>query len=235
MFRWTVRRALGPLACALFVIALSRPLWSAVILYTDEAAFIAAAGLHHVESFEDVGTVPAAYGDSAAFGRLLFQSPPSSQIDVVALGTYGAHNTTPAGNQFLQATGASAFHDPMRISHTGGPMLAWGANFTDLDFGTIEFFVDGGMEYSPLPGLDGNTMFVGFIGDVPFSQIMLTIDDRTYGIDDVRARVVPEPAAFAMAVLGVLGLVIWGRAASLRTRGFHAPLAQVLPDGAASG
>jgi hypothetical protein len=114
------------------------------------------------------------YGTSAAFGPLTFSSPPSSNILITATGSFGA-------------------------------MVAWGANFTDLDFGVITFYVDGVPLYSPLPGPNSNVKFVGFIGTAgdTFNTVTLEVNDNTYGIDDVRTRVVPEPSTIVLLALGL--------------------------------
>lgn len=196
------RLAAGLLLAAAFPLTLD----AAVTVYTAEAPFLAAGSPQYYESFEQLRV--GSYGESATFGQLTFRSPPSSLVEVVSTGSYGAHNTTFGGAQFLQATGDSAYHDPMRIGHLGRPMLAWGASFTDLDFGTIQFSVDGEMVHAPPFGPDSNTMFVGFMSDVPFRQVMLVVNDRTYGIDDVHVQIIPEPGMATLALSGVLALLL---------------------------
>lgn len=189
---------------ALAVLAAAPPAaQAALILFTDEATFVGAVGAHDLETFESVAT--GNYGTSAAFGPLTFSSPPSSNILITATGSFGARNTTPGGRLFLEAVSSPAFHDDMFMGRTDGPLVAWGANFTDLDFGVITFYVDGVPLYSPLPGPNSNVKFVGFIGTAgdTFNTVTLEVNDNTYGIDDVRTRVVPEPSTIVLLALGL--------------------------------
>ncbi len=181
-------------------------------LYTDEASFVAAVGAHDLETFES--TPLGSYGTSATFGVLTFDSSPSSRLDIRTTGAYGAHNTTPGGARFLEAAASGGFHDPMHMGRTDGMMRAWGANFTDLDYGTISFYVDGQLIHSPAPAPDAATTFVGFIGPMDFVEVRLDVNDNTYGIDDVRtAAAIPEPItmlAVSLAV-GALGRYVGRR------------------------
>lgn len=195
----------GPAAAAAPA-ALILPLVSNVQVYTSEAAFIAAVAAHNLETFES--ETPAAFGTSAVISGVSYDSSPTSQLELRdSVGPFGAGNTTPGGMNFLHADSeVGSFHDPLFITSTVGPMAAFGANFTDLDFGTIQFFVDGDLVHQPSPAGDGATTFVGFIanGGFFFEEIELQVNDRTYGIDDVRTAqfvTVPVPATGTWSLL----------------------------------
>ncbi|MBN1787472.1 MAG: hypothetical protein JW806_03670 [Sedimentisphaerales bacterium] len=182
-------------------------------LYFDEADFIAAVGTHDLETFESIPL--GSYGTSAVLGDLTFASPPDSYIGVVAIDPagYGTHNTTPTGENYLYATANPGHHDTMSAGHIGGQLYAWGANFTDLDYGYVTIAVDYEMVYDLIsPGPDGGIMFIGFIADndgpwgSSFNHIQIITDDNVYGIDDVRTRLVPEPATVTLLCIGSLAL-----------------------------
>ncbi len=182
-----------------------------LMLFTDEVSFINAVGAHDLEDFEAVAT--GSYGTSATINDFYYDSTPSSQIAIADTPhTFGARNTTSGGSNYLLATASASFHDDMNISlASGDSLMAWGANFTDLDFGNINFLVDGVNQYNPAPAPNSAATFVGFLatgGDV-FSQVTLSVNDNTYGIDDVRSKLaavsVSEPNSIAL-----LGLVLAG-------------------------
>ncbi len=59
---------------------------------------------------------------------------------------------------------------------------------------------------TPSPGPDGGTLFFGFVGPMNFLEIRIETNDRTWGVDDVRTVLVPEPSTMLLLVPTLLGL-----------------------------
>ena len=120
------------------------------MFYTDRADFLSAAGAVNLETFESepVGFQSQSYTTASG---LVFSTSGSTTNEVRnAPGTFGTSNTTPGGSRFLESDSTiPSFHDPVVFSHTGGTLNSWGAFFTDADFGSIEFLVDGLSVASP--------------------------------------------------------------------------------------
>ena len=177
--------------------------------YTNQADFLAAAGAVNLEDFESEATGDKAQTYTTASG-LVFTTSGSTGNEVRDVsGVFGTHNTTVGGRRFLESDShVPSFHDPVGFSHTGGTLSAWGAFFTDMDFGSIEFLADGVSVATPTPGADGGTLFFGFVGPMDFIEIRAVTDDRTWGVDDVYWSVasVPEPATLALILLGLTGI-----------------------------
>jgi len=140
-------------------------------------------------------------------------------------------NTTPGGNEWLQmwpafnsSTGETATFSFAR------PIDAFGANFTDtqVDFpGPITLtFNDGSTQVLTFDKNDdtGGVLFFGFTDfgkDISSIAINTGATGSTrdiWGIDDVRFQTVPEPATWAMMVLGLAGLSLVGHRKTKGTR-----------------
>ena len=178
-----------------------------IMVYTSEAAFLADVGAHDIEDFED--ETAGFLGQTVTVGDLTFSSPGSDIFINDFAHQHGAHNTTPGGSKYLFGdSGIPSFHDAMHMGHVGGLMRAWGAIFTDLEVGPIEFVIDGQLIHSePAAGGSDLEQFFGFIatdGDSFYDVVTLAIPDITYGIDDVRTALIPGPSAVPLFVVAAL-------------------------------
>jgi hypothetical protein len=201
----TTRTGLA-MSVGVLLIAPPRAALADILLFTNEADFIAHVGAHELETFE---TQTVGYlGQDVIVGNLTFSSIGSDIYINSGPHTHGANNTTPGGSKYLFGdSGQPSYHDDMIMGHVGGALTAWGAYFTDLEVGPVVFLVDGNVVVNepPLPG-SGNVQFFGFVatGADSFNTVTLDIPDITYGIDDVRTVLVPAPAAMPALLLGLL-------------------------------
>lgn len=218
------------LLALLLLVAASRPA-AAVTMFTDPLAFDAAlgglGGVETIINFDSLapGTIinsgdeidGITFNYSYATGDLLRVTDTSEAGQETASGTQFL-GTDFAGNLNLieDAEGFSlGFADPT---------IAIG-----LFFAAVETILDGDFELSTSEGSVSNSVadaivlgdgfttahFVGLIGDNPFSsaQIRTCGSDSgcggffVYGVDDVRAVAVPEPATLSLFAAGLLALI----------------------------
>jgi hypothetical protein len=174
------------------------PAQGAIIQYTDVTAFNFAAGVTTLETF-----------DAFLDGNLA----PSTDLGAFTVSTNSTASITtlPFGNdvngtRYLQAD-IFAGIGPGTITFTfDAPIMAFGANFASLNNGSPRTFATvGGTDFNPLPNAPS---FLGFVSSTGFTTVTFTNpfgggDNDSFGVDNLRfGGVVPEPATWAMMIIG---------------------------------
>ena len=188
---------------------------SATITYTNETAFLAAAGITILEDFEsytiplqetpisttyfDVSTTPI-LGGTSSFLR----------IDAGAVGEYHPID----GTRTLAAGSISL--DPFMLSFDLATPTTfvgfWVTDFGDGGAGNLSFTNDAGDSFviASSPLTSGNELFFGVINDTSsftsFSLVKTTTDDG-FGVDRIFLSQVPVPPALYLFGSGLIGLI----------------------------
>ena len=160
-----------------------------VLVFNDQAAFLAAAGAVTTETFED----DASSGVCDGFGLTL-----RSEADFLATSNvlalkllrepcFGNHNTTPGGQKYLSADTeiGDVSADVMFIFNQ--PITALGLFLVDLDSALLEVTINGVSYPVPAHGDAGESYF-GLVGAFPFTSATFHIAagvDSHYSFDDV--------------------------------------------------
>lgn len=160
-----------------------------VQVFTDRAAFLAAAGSVVHETFEDDASTALCDGPGApvlAFDDFTVTSAPAA-LKLQREPCFGNHNTTPGGQKYLGADTeiADVSADVMLVF--GGFLTALGLDVVDLDVATLEIVAAGGT-WSVPPNGDGGESFFGLVSSAPFNVAMLHVAsgaDSHYSVDEL--------------------------------------------------
>lgn len=193
-----------------------------------EAAFLAAAaanGAVVTETFESqaVGFYsPVAIINGTVSYATDDYGPGLSGINNTTFGNVFGFNVTPGGEQWL---GFPDFFNSSATFVFDTPTNAfgfWTTGVQTLFTASIEVIqLDGTLAVYSIPvNVDGGTSYFGFIDSTLFTAVRIVNTGNNgladaWGIDDVSYNVVPEPAAWALMIVG-FGLV---GAAARRRRG----------------
>ena len=181
---------------------------SAATYYSDESAFLSAAGAVSLESFE---------GLPADNGSLIRSQIAVTDFTMTATGMglsvydsmtgWGGHATD--GTKFIDArstTTAIAFAFNSPISAFGINIVDWG----DWGPGTLTYSDAAGHEWSIAFGNrpDDNLLFAGIISEpnIVFAELLIgqNIDGESWCFDEVYYCPIPEPAGL-LVLLGGMG------------------------------
>jgi hypothetical protein len=160
-----------------------------VLLFTDKAAFFAAAGVLTTETFEDEPW--SATCDSGAAALLEFDdftatSDPAA-LKLLREGCFGNHNTTQGGRRYLGADTDSAEASAVVTFAFAESLGAFGTYLVDLDAAALEAEIDGVAYPVPANGEGGESWF-GIVSDTAFATVTFRIIggiDSHYSLDDV--------------------------------------------------
>jgi hypothetical protein len=177
-------------------------------LFSDQAAFLAAAGVVTTESFEDDFTT--ADCDSGALTLITFNDfTATSDIPALKLldrNCFGNHNTTPQGLKYLGAdTDVSGVSAAVEFDFAQ-PLMVFGLFLIDLDFAVLEITVNG-VNYPVVPNGDGGESYFGIVSPDPFTNVrfqIVTAFDAHYSFDDI-AYGPAGPSAWSPATSGAGG------------------------------
>ena len=204
-------------ALAVFVVGLvATPTFAGVVVYTDQASFLAAtAPGSYLETFDSLatGVGPASIG----FSDLGFSYTAVASFD------FSFPFTIPLGDPNDVILGTNFSDASITFSFTSGNVTAVGGYFFTTDFfGTpvatdLLVSTDQTLAQTLSPTL-GALTFLGFTSDIPFISLTITSTDPGNDIflvanDLIVGAAVPEPSTLALAGTGgVFGLVIgWRR------------------------
>ncbi|HEY0446857.1 MAG TPA: PEPxxWA-CTERM sorting domain-containing protein [Allosphingosinicella sp.] len=199
-------------AAAVSLASLSAPAASAIIVYTDRAAFGAAAGFLQTETFNgftsdtsfqtaalDVGAFTLAGFGPSQFDRNFIDIPPplAPPFDIDGTAVVNAVTHT--------SSGFDIFFD--------SPISAFGADFAALQngFARTQIIVAGQSLQPPVQAAD-TLQFYGFTSDTAFTSVRFigtglndSITDG-FSMDNVSFGGVPEPATWLM-MIGGFGMI----------------------------
>lgn len=197
--------SLKTVALAVLLCAVSSAAQASIVLYTDQAAFLAAVTAPGVDTFDDLG--PQFYDSPLA--RM---AGPYAYTASAPNGLFGAGNP---GDAWLSS---NLQPDTITFSNFSANISAFGGNF---------FASDAAGQFTPgnvvLTAVDGVSLtyqvnnattdsFVGFVSTTPLLSVLLSTDGGQYWSTANNVTLaspvaaVPEPGAFGM-VLGGLGIV----------------------------
>ncbi len=160
-----------------------------VQVFTDRAAFLAAAGSVTHETFEDDPSTALCDGPGALvlpFDDFTATSSPAA-LKLQREPCFGNHNTTPGGQKYLGADTEVADLSADVMLVFGGFLTALGLDLVDLDTATLEITAAGGTWSIP-PNGDAGESFFGLVSSSPFNTATLHIasgTDSHYSLDDL--------------------------------------------------
>ena len=188
---------------------------AAIVTFSNQANFLAAAGPVLLESFETVGTQVAS--NSPLVAPVLTVIPPSAPLGGVAVRDNPGNGLFATdGSQYI-ALGTTGDVGGVTNYELDTPSTVVGFSVTDFgdkgvnDSGTLIFRTNTGemqnIASSPLP--DGNQLFFGAIADTPFSSFSVEASTSSdgYGVDEIYVNSIPEPSSLLLAgISGLLGM-----------------------------
>lgn len=200
----------------LCAVAIAAPAFAATSTYTDRATFNANATISSTATFDGAvlpGFDGVYFGDTGGSNGVIFAGT-DAEITIVRGGASGLHLAGNAyGSDYLRWE--SAF---LTVSFPD-PVIAVGFDFMDLTGRPTTFTFDiGGVSSSFVSG--ATSKFFGLTTDTPFSSFTIkallnnrdepfglypTLDTLAYGYAP-RGGAVPEPATWAMMLLGFGGM-----------------------------
>ena len=210
-------------ATAVGVVALGLSASAQAAVFSDRASFDAAVSANTTVNFEGLVSPPAEIdelGASASIGGVLFEG-----VDITA---WALEPLLPAGlaynSGFLAWDGDPPFHSGshvLTLTFENGPVTAFGFDFMEVRGHASTYTIDvGGLSFGAASG-GPNSSFFGYSSNVAFSSITFTqtpvVDESFdfYSMDNLSYLThrlpgvdsgVPEPASWALMVLGFGGL-----------------------------
>ena len=179
---------------SMLAIAVAGTASAATTMYTDRAAFEAAAGALTTEDFSGAPSSAFTYGVHGG---------------TVAIAG-GASSYAVNGTDYLDTDIAGTPIDPGTLTITfTSAITAFGADFFSLNNNVPRTYLNvGGTEFNPLPD---SPAFLGFISDTGFTTVTFfnPLDggnDDHFGLDNLSYGAAPEPASWAM-MLGGFGAI----------------------------
>lgn len=207
----------------LLAASFAAPTFAATVTYTDRATFNANATISNTATFDgkvSPGFDGVFYGDTGGNNGVLFEGVNAEITIVRGVGGFWLAGDE-YGSDFLR------WESPLLTVSFLDPVRAIGFDFMDLTGRPTAFtFGVGGVSYDYATGL--TPKFFGLTTDTPFTSFTInaalttrgeiyglfpTLDTLSYGYAPERDGGVPEPATWAMMVLGFGGL-----GATLRSR-----------------
>ncbi|NNU14916.1 hypothetical protein HK107_01090 [Parvularcula sp. ZS-1/3] len=180
-------------------------------VFTDAAAYDAAAGSFTIETFEDealIGTAGSGGVSVASFDGFTVTATENA-VKVVNQPLFGAVNSTPGGSQYLYLDTDIAFVGAQYTFTFDVPVTEFGFNYSDLDQSGGTFTLTaGGETYALAAGSNDEVLFFGLAELSPLTSFVINSDnDSGFGIDDIRVsgEEIPLPGA-AVLMLAGLGL-----------------------------
>jgi len=165
------------------------------ITYSDEASFLAAAGLVATEDFEDeplVGTAGGGAQTLITFDDFTATSTPAA-LKVLDSPWYGNHNTTAGGAKYLSADTDIGWTSSEVTLAFDYAISAFGLYLIDIEDGVT--LTIGGSDYT-VPGHgSGGESYFGIIAEDPFATVYMDMGetDSHSSIDDVSYAAAPCP------------------------------------------
>jgi hypothetical protein len=212
---------LHPRFIAPLLLALGAPAAQAAnATFTDEAAFLAAAGPVAIESFETLAAQPR--GLSPISTALLSLSGGDTPIGVQTgpdTPETGFGASAQDGSHYVSLYRAGLPTGTLVIT-LAAPTFAFGLFLSDVGeaAGQVTLAPDAGafasgatlLSFSEGALPNGAARFVGLVQTVAFSQVLLTVTgvDEAYGIDKLSIGVVPEPATAGLLGLGLAAVAL---------------------------
>jgi hypothetical protein len=177
-------------------------------VFTDRAAFLAAAGAVTVETFDspDETTIPFLNQTIDVGAFTITDSRSDRTPGYSAIGTRPIGGQTVNGTRFVETFGYDVGLDGKAVLAFDAPLRAFGANFVSGATNRVQLKIAGEsfIKETLTPG-----SFFGVIGDTAFSSIVITAPPQSgavIGFDNVTfstaAIAVPEPASWAMMIAG---------------------------------
>ncbi len=178
-------------------------------VYKDRAAFLAAAGVVTVETFNNASN-QTIKNSSTDFGSFVLsdertsRTPGDTEVLTRANGTIdGSRYVETDGYDFGEA-------DLIGLARLtfDSPISAFGGNFNSGSVGFVQFLIGADRVNDRALTLGG---FLGFISDTPFTELRITAprfsgsaiqyDNLTFS-----SAAVPEPASWTMMIAGFAGI-----------------------------
>lgn len=184
-----------------------------VVVFTDRAAFLAAAGAVTTETFED--TPSSLLCDEPGTSELVFQHFTASAIPpalkVLRDACFGNHNTTQGGRKYLSADTDSADLTAEVTFSFPESLGAFGAFLIDLDDAALVVRIND-IDYEVPANGDGGESFFGITSPTAFDTVSFLVlegTDSHHSFDDVSFA--PPGGVPPVGVAWEVEALPWGR------------------------
>jgi hypothetical protein len=180
--------------CALiFSVLGTTPALALPIIFTDRAAFDAAAGDHTLLTLDAPDRIAFNIFESVAY-RATYQDLITFTFDYV-----GGVGVQP-GYVVLGVTGLAASGSVLQ------PVTAFGFDITSVDSSLVSLpLIESSGFVISLTGLQ----FLGLVSHTPFVAGISNYNNSTFAIDNLAIQSVPEPSTLWLLGFGLAGLVAW--------------------------